>query len=237
MEYLIYNNVELKHVEITPSINELINRVFPDLYSTPLDNVILCPLNSSVNAINDMIIDEIPGQSTTYTSIDSSLSEDGQATYPVEFLNTVNIGSLPPHKLKLKVGTPIIVLRNINHPIMVNGTRAIVSRLHRNTIEAFNKNGTMILIPRITLVPTDASNGIIFRRKQFLVRPCYSMTINRAQGQDMITIVGLDLRSECFNHGQLCVALSRTHDPKDILVLSSRGNIAKNPVFKDCLHN
>ena len=94
----------------------------------------------------------------------------------------------------------------------------------------------MILIPRITLVPTDASNGIIFRRKQFPVRPCYSMTINRAQGQD-ITIVGLDLRSECFNHGQLCVALSRTHDPKDSLVLSSRGDIAKNPVFKDCLHN
>ena len=117
------DDVELQHVNITSNINDLISHVFPDLYSTSLNSVILCPLNSSVTAINNMIIDEVPGESRTYLSIDSSLTEEGQSNYPVEFLNTLDIGCLPPHKLKLKIGTPIIVLRNIKHPTMVNGTR------------------------------------------------------------------------------------------------------------------
>jgi hypothetical protein len=80
-------------------------------------------LNSSVTSINDKIIEEVPGSSMTYLSIDSSLTEEGQSTYPVEFLNSIDIGSLPPHKLKLKIGTPIIILRNLKYPTMVNGTR------------------------------------------------------------------------------------------------------------------
>ena len=117
------DDVELKHVRITSSIDDLINHVFPDLYATSLDSVILCPLNASVTSINDKIIEEVPGSSMTYLSVDSSLTEDGQSTYPVEFLNTIDIGCLPPHKLKLKIGTPIIILRNLRYPTMVNGTR------------------------------------------------------------------------------------------------------------------
>ena len=44
-------------------------------------------------------------------------------------------------------------------------------------------DGTIILIPRITIIPSDSNNSISFKRKQFPVKPCYAMTINRAQGQ------------------------------------------------------
>ena len=115
------DDVNIQHVQVTSSLDELINHVFPDLYCTSLDSVILCPLNSSVTAINDRIIEEVPGSSRTYLSIDSSITEDQQ--YPVEFLNSIDMGCLPPHKLKLKIGTPIIILRNLNYPTMVNGTR------------------------------------------------------------------------------------------------------------------
>ena len=66
---------------------------------------------------------------------------------------------------------------------MVNGTRAVVTSLKRNIIEATKLDGTAILIPRITIIPSDNSNTISFRRKQFPVKPCYAMTINRSQGQ------------------------------------------------------
>ena len=127
------DDVELKHVRITSSIDDLINHVFPDLlYATSLDSVILCPLNSSVTAINDKLIDEVPGSSMTYLSIDSSLTEEGQSTYPVEFLNTIDIGCLPPHKLRLKIGTPIVILRNLKYPTMVNGTRYVYCALNEH---------------------------------------------------------------------------------------------------------
>lgn len=44
------------------------------------------------------------------------------------------------------------------------------------------------------------------------------MTVHRSQGQT-IDRAGLDLRSDCFTHGQLYVMLSRVRAPKDIRVL------------------
>ena len=127
--------------------------------------------------------------SILFRSIDHAISDDEARNYPPEFLNTVEMGCLPPHKLRLKVGTPIVIIRNIQHPVMVNGTRAVVTSLKRNIIEAEKLDGTAILIPRITIIPSDNSNTISFRRKQFPVKPCYAMTINRSQGQVHLTLI------------------------------------------------
>ncbi|CAG8769463.1 9514_t:CDS:1, partial [Acaulospora morrowiae] len=51
-----------------------------------------------------------PGEATTYLSVDSLCKEADNSQvhlYPIEFLNSVNVGNLPAHKLSLKVGTPI----------------------------------------------------------------------------------------------------------------------------------
>ena len=127
-----------------------------------------------------------------FRSIDQAISDDEARNYPPEFLNTVEMGCLPPHKLRLKVGTPIVIIRNIQHPVMVNGTRAVVTSLRRNIIEATKLDGTVILIPRITIIPSDSSNTISFRRKQFPVKPCYAMTINRSQGQVRWTLLEIN---------------------------------------------
>jgi hypothetical protein len=50
--------------------------------------------------------------------------------YPMEFSNTLQFSGIANHKLKLKVGVPILLLRNLNQSIgFCNGTRLIVKRL------------------------------------------------------------------------------------------------------------
>ena len=64
------------------------------------------------------------------------------------------------------------------------------------------------MIPRIKLTSTDGELPYIVGRKQFPLRLCFTMTVNKSQGQSF-NYVGVDLRVPPFTHGQLYVALSR----------------------------
>jgi PIF1-like helicase len=56
--------------------------------------------------------------------------------YPVEYLNTINCTGLPLHKLKLKKGCPVMVLRNLNPEGGVcNGSRGILTRYRNRVLE------------------------------------------------------------------------------------------------------
>ena len=47
--------------------------------------------------------------------MDSVSEEDGMHhAYPIEFLQQLNTGGLPPAILHLKVGCPVILLRNLD---------------------------------------------------------------------------------------------------------------------------
>ena len=54
----------------------------------------------------------------------------------MEFLNSIELPGLPSHILKLKIGAPIILLRNIRPPYLMNGTRLIITKLKKHIIEA-----------------------------------------------------------------------------------------------------
>jgi ATP-dependent exoDNAse (exonuclease V) alpha subunit len=82
-----------------------------------------------------------------------------------------------------------------------------------------------------------------FRRKQFLIRLSFAMTINKAQGQT-IPNVGVYLLDPIFSHGQLYVALSRTTSRINIKILvvqakkdesQSMWTFTKNIVYKEVL--
>lgn len=78
--------------------------------------------NVDVNYINSSILNRIHGDAITYTSIDTVMAEYDAVNYPVEFLNSVDLPGFPPHILQIKIGVPIIMLRNINPPRLCNGT-------------------------------------------------------------------------------------------------------------------
>jgi hypothetical protein len=53
--------------------------------------------------------------------------------HPVELLNTLLPSGLPPHKLVLKVGAPVVFIRNLNREQgIMNGTRGVIQSCPRD---------------------------------------------------------------------------------------------------------
>ena len=55
----------------------------------------------------------MPGQLCTYRSADKIIDDGGVDIYQTEYLNSVDVSNLP-HELNLKVGAPLILLRNLD---------------------------------------------------------------------------------------------------------------------------
>ncbi|KAL4131943.1 hypothetical protein QTP88_009169 [Uroleucon formosanum] len=171
----------------------LIENVFPNIsenyknYAWLSQRAILAAKNNDVHALNFTIQSKIAGDLVTYKSVDSITNPDDVVNYPTEFLNSLEIPGFPPHNLQLKVGTVIMILRNLNPPRLCNGTRLSVKRLMPNLIEATIINGKYagenVYIPRIPMIPTDLPFD--FKRLQFPVRLAFAMTINKSQGQSL----------------------------------------------------
>ena len=100
--------------------------------------------------------------------------------------------------------------------------------MYANVIEAIIITGTFkgkeVFILKIPM--TTSNYQFEFRRLQFPVRVSFTMTINKSQGQ-RLTVVGLDLSTNCFSHGQLYVGCSRVTNGDNLYILSEGGNNEK----------
>ncbi|OWZ16478.1 Helitron helicase [Phytophthora megakarya] len=100
------------------------------------DRAILTALNPDLK-LNDSAVDPIPGdrQSVSVDTVEDAQDSD-TSTFPDEFLASLCILGVPPHKLNLKVGAPIILFRNINGESgLCNRTRLKECHTHDHKIE------------------------------------------------------------------------------------------------------
>ncbi|RYR62721.1 hypothetical protein Ahy_A04g020450 [Arachis hypogaea] len=107
------------------ALDDLIDFVYPDMLSNLSienyfkDRAILAPTLDCVIDINNKMTAELPGQERVYLCSDSVCAEEEKIEFELdafspEILNGINCLGLPPHKLVVKVGAPVILLWNID---------------------------------------------------------------------------------------------------------------------------
>ncbi|XP_019161146.1 PREDICTED: ATP-dependent DNA helicase PIF6-like [Ipomoea nil] len=216
-----------------------------------IGRAILAPTLEVVDEVNDYMSTLNDATSRTYLSSDSvcpteNTSDTVAALHTPKLLNVLKCSGLPNHSRTLKVGSPVMLLRNIDHSAgLCNGTRLIISELADHVVQAkilFGSNaGEQVLIPRLSLTPSDTRLPFKFQRRQFPLMFSYAITINKSQGQTLST-VGLLLKKPVFVHGQLYVALSRVSNPNGLklLICSDNGEYVSstsNVVYKKVFNN
>jgi len=186
------------------------------LHSALAGRAILAFRNETVTEFNDILLEKMPGEEHRFEAVNHvDVAEDVVAAEPfaVEYLQSINLASIPPSCLRLKIGAPLILIRNLSpRKGLCNGTRMRVLGIRRTCLQVAILGGTfdglIRLLPRIKLTTTDEDLPFILERTQFPVRLCFSMTVNKSHGQSLDQ-VGVDLCTPAFTHGQLYVALSR----------------------------
>jgi ATP-dependent exoDNAse (exonuclease V) alpha subunit len=173
----------------------------------------------------------------------SELGEnDPLLNYPVEYLNEINCTGFPLARLEVKIGCPIMILQNLDaaHGVC-NGSRGILTRYRNRMLEiellTGQYAGQRVFIPRITSQPTEEQVAFRFNRRQFPVRVCFAMTINKSQGQ-LVKHVGLNLIKPAFSHGQFYVGISRVTSVSNIKMIweeKEREAKSKNIVYREVL--
>ncbi|CAN1274844.1 ATP-dependent DNA helicase PIF1 [Linum perenne] len=238
--------------EVDP-IADIVHSTYPDIlqnYSDPsylAKRAVLAPLHDTVSLTNEYMLNLFPGREKCYYSSDSIQYEAAnqseiEAEFPPEFLNSLRIGNFPDHELKLKVGVPVILLRNIDQSMgLCNGTRAIVRTLGTWSIEieiiTGSNIGDRVYLPRMTLSNKQKSLNFTLLRRQYPLALSFAMTINKSQGQTLQN-VGLCLKKQVFTHGQLYVALSRVTTKDGLKIIScddadDEKSCMKNIVFQE----
>ncbi|KAF0310225.1 hypothetical protein FJT64_018735 [Amphibalanus amphitrite] len=95
--------------------------------------------------------DEPPG--VTYASVDTISDDDNEdhgPPVPTEVLNAIDVSGMPSHRLQVKVGAPVVLMRNLDAPRVVNGTLCTVLRAAPNVLElriAINQQGRQSSTP------------------------------------------------------------------------------------------
>ncbi|KAE9617003.1 putative DNA helicase Pif1, P-loop containing nucleoside triphosphate hydrolase [Lupinus albus] len=151
-------------------IEAIVYSTYPDLHLHYNDEqflqcrAILASTIDIVDQINEYVLIIIPGEEKENLSSDSVDMSDVSDIEVVniltpEFLKKNSTSGIPNHKIKLKIGTPIMLLGNLDQSEgLCNGTRLIVTQMTNHLLEAkimSGKNvGNIIYIPRMSMSPS-----------------------------------------------------------------------------------
>lgn len=164
--------------------------------------VTLVPTNRLVNEINEYRLQQLEERLYEYRASISGKLE--YSAYPTEEI------------LRLKKGAQVILLKNDREKRWVNGSLGIVHSLTDSEIKV-DIEGIVYTIPKETWNKIryyynqeegKIEEEVVSSFTQYPLRLAWAMTIHRAQGQSLESVV-VDMGDGAFSHGQTYVALSR----------------------------
>nr|XP_043611707.1 uncharacterized protein LOC122583355 [Erigeron canadensis] len=147
------------------------------------DRAVLVPTNEEADSINNHLLSLIDGEEKVYYSSDSICPTDEcdafeRSLYTSDILNAVKLSGVPNHILTLKVGVPVMLLRNIDQANgLCNGTRLQIRKLGEHVMEAKvitgSRSGDIVHIPRMKLIPSDRKIPFRLQRRKFPIVVCF----------------------------------------------------------------
>ena len=172
------------------AMKDFCKKIFPNIEANIDDRnwldgrAILASTNKEVKMINVLIIVMLPGSNEVFRSADELDNYEDLLRFNTEYLNGLDPNGFPPHLLILKPGMPLILLRNLN-PMqgLCNGTKLIFEKALDRVLQCrVIGQDHIVLIPRIVFIPKANMFPFSWQRRQFPVKPAFSTTINKSQG-------------------------------------------------------
>lgn len=167
----------------------------------------LCSHTKDADYINQSKLASLSGQEKIFEATDSDI-----------YLTQTLDSQLPvPHKLVLKIGAQVMLLKNISLSNgLVNGARGVIMRYSEGFPVVKFKNKTEYTAkPEKWMIKTPTGN--LLQRKQVPLKLAWAFSIHKSQG---LTLDCLEMSlSKVFEAGQAYVALSRAQSLDSLRIL------------------
>jgi len=140
------------------------------------EHCILARTSNDVNQLNVQMLAMLPGEAHIYRSSDtfyeSTDHPDTDDINPPKILYGLNISGLPNHEIHLKVGIPVVLLRNLDPSFrLCNRTCLIIEQLGQNVLQEriiTGRNiGQKVLILHIDLALSTEDTPFALKWRQF----------------------------------------------------------------------
>ena len=183
-------HLDEKFVVRGETIEDLATTIYRDITDKYNDRdyinarIMMSPKNETTEDINEYVMNLLPGEAKEILSADY-VDTNQAAMYPTEFLNSIKLSSLPPHRLYLKQYASVILLRSLNPTHgLCNGTRSTIKAIFKHAIDAEimtgNFCGKRVFLPRIKMIPSGLTESLAGSVNQFslLMRNHIAMSLD-----------------------------------------------------------
>jgi len=167
----------------------------------------LCSHVKEADEINEFQLNELKGETKTYTASDS----DSTMTHMLDQQLPVS------GKLVLKVGAQVMLLKNINlNTGLVNGARGVIISF-KNDIPVIQLRSGTHYEAKMQKWTIKTISGALVHRKQIPLKLAWAFSIHKSQG---LTLDCVEMcLSRVFDAGQSYVALSRAQSLQSLRIL------------------
>ncbi|XP_074640369.1 ATP-dependent DNA helicase PIF1-like [Tubulanus polymorphus] len=182
----------------------------------------LCTHKEDVNITNQLQLDKLKGSSRTYEATDS---------HP-ELSKVINNLSPVPEKLVLKVGTQVMLTKNLDVSRgLVNGSRGVITSFEAGDFGLPIVNficGAKNEVIKPERWTFKAGGGAYINRRQLPLKLAWAISIHKSQGMTL-DCVEISL-SRVFEFGQAYVALSRARSLQGLRIIDfEKSCVRANP--------